>query len=148
MDAPSSSYWEPDRPFSWFLERSLAAIELEMPEVYRLLSGCLDGRSVRLSIGDELLWVGGSSGRVRLSSTGSNSVVEFATDRGTLLDLVTTRHSFLDALLEERIRLRGGVDDLLSFHDALQIYLRGAVRCPSLPALLSQFERESIDKRA
>ena len=44
-----------------------------------------------------------------------------------------------DALLEDRLRVRGTTASLLRLTDGLAAYLHGAVRSPSFPALLHRF---------
>jgi len=65
--------------------------------------------------------------------------VEVGLDKPILLDLVDGRVTLEDALLEERLRLRGSLDALVEFDEALYIYLGGAVRCPSFPELYAEY---------
>jgi hypothetical protein len=129
----------PRAPFSSFLERSLAAIASEVPGVNGLLCERLGRVHVRIVIDGERVVVRRLGARIGVLPDEDDCSTEFRADRATLLDLVHARSSFLDAVVTDRIELRGPVDELLTFYDALHVYLQGAVRSPSLPSLLAEF---------
>lgn len=138
---PSSSSSAPDpKPFAWFLDRSLSTLREEMTPAYDRLVQEIRGRTVRLWVDAEPDHVLEESGSIRVVSAPLSFDVEFRASRPVLKALVGGRLTFLDGLLRDRIHLQGSIEDLLVFHDALQTYLRGAVRCPSLPGLLGEFE--------
>ena len=49
--------------------------------------------------------------------------------------------TIMGAVLAEELEVKAAVDDLLRLERSVNCYLRGAVRCPSFPALLDQFRR-------
>jgi len=70
--------------------------------------------------------------------------VEVRTSRAAIVALIDARSTLVESVLADRVELRGKLDDLVAFHDGLVVYLHGAVRAPSFPALLLLFRR-SID---
>ena len=122
-----------------FLDQSLAALRAELPAAYDALVGELEGRRLAMTADGERRVV--SFGRSGLEAHAQRERVDFevAFDRGAVLDLVDGRISLPRAILTERIALRGGTDSIARFDLALQNYVQGAVRCPSLPALLGSF---------
>lgn len=140
MDGRSSSSSAPERaPFSSFLDRSLTAIAEQVPDLAAILARRLGELRVRLVIDGERVQVRRRDDRLVVLGDAPDCSTEFATDRATLVDLVEGRSTFLDDLLADRIALHGPVDELIAFHDALHVYLHGAVRSPALPALLDEF---------
>jgi hypothetical protein len=63
------------------------------------------------------------------------------TNRPTILDLVRGRASVHEVVISNRWVIFGAVTDIRRFHETLQWYLRGGVRCPSFPSLLRDYER-------
>jgi hypothetical protein len=140
MDARSSSSSDADPSFRRFLDRSLVAIENEAPEVHRALCRSLARSVVRLCIDDERMVLLGGRERLAMSDDVPGATVEFATNSATLLALTSGATSFLDAALADRMIVKGAVDEMVGFYEALVLYLQGAVRSPSLPWLLEEFE--------
>lgn len=128
-----------DGSFRRFLERSLDAIAAEMPDAYAALCATLGTRRVVLEVDAERVGIVCDGESLRLGEPDAKTAVEFRTTRETLLDVTAGRLSFLEAALAERISLRGTVDEVARFYDGLLVYLRGAVRSPSLPGLLEAF---------
>jgi hypothetical protein len=73
----------------------------------------------------------------------SATTVVVRTGRATLLDLIDGRSSLTDAVLRDAVLLRGDRQDLVRFHDALWLYLQGAVRAPSMSELLRRYRDAS-----
>jgi len=141
MAGPSSSSSVAERSFRAFLVRSLAAIARDVPALERALAASLAGTLVRLCVDDERMVVASRLDGLAIVDDVPGAIVELATDSATLLDLTSGATSFLDAALAERLVVRGGVDEVVRFYDALILYLQGAVRSPALPWLLGEFER-------
>lgn len=141
MAGPSSSSSAAERSFRAFLARSLDAIAHETPAIARALAASLAGTLVRLCVDDERMVVASRRDGLAIADDLEGAIVELATDSTTLLDLTSGATSFLDAALAERLVVRGGVDEVVRFYDSLILYLQGAVRSPSLPWLLGEFER-------
>ena len=140
MDVRFSNSSAGDRSFRRFLDRALTAIESEVPEAHRALCSSLERSTVRLCVDRERMIVTEEHGRVLLKDDVGDTLVEFATDSATLLALTSGDSSFLDAALDDRMIVKGAVYDIVLFYDALVLFLQAAVRSPSLPWLLDEFE--------
>jgi hypothetical protein len=140
MDAPSSSSSDADRSFRRFLDRALGAIENEVPAVHRALCSSLSHSTIRLCVDHERMIITEERGRLLLKDDVRGPLVEFAIDSATLLALTSGESSFLDAALDDRMMVKGAVDEIVLFYDALVLFLQAAVRSPSLPWLLDEFE--------
>ncbi len=137
----SSSSWAPEGSFASFLDRSLDALERELPAIYRAMCVTLAPREVSIAVGGEVVSVLCSADEARLIATPVQPAVEVRTSREAIVDLVDARSTLVASVLGDRVELRGKLDDLVAFHDGLHIYLHGAVRAPSFPDLLRQFRR-------
>jgi hypothetical protein len=129
--------------FFEFLEQSLAVMRQEMPPAYEAFVGVLEGRRLAIEADGERRVV--SFDASGLASHGEHEHVELgvAFDRGTVLDLVDGRVSLPEAVLTDRIALRGAPAAVDRFDRALRSYVQGLVRCPSMPSLLIHFRGES-----
>ncbi len=65
--------------------------------------------------------------------------VTLHTTRPPVIALADGDDTLVDAVLAGRVVLRGDVDDLAAFHDALMAFLQGAVRAPDFAATLVDF---------
>lgn len=139
MECSSSS--APERSFAGFLSRSLEALRRDLPWIHARLCARLAPRELRLEVDGEGLGLRCGEDEIRLIEPPATPAVEARTDRAAILDLVDARLSLLDALLEERLWIRGAIGDVIAFHDGLLIYLHGAVRDPAFPALLRELRR-------
>jgi hypothetical protein len=128
----------PDAVFSTLLRRSLETLERERPDVATL--GALD---VAIRVGEERVGLRAEDGRVVVAAPPPEARVDVVTGRDTILALVDGEVSLVDAVVGDALALRGAVPDLARFHDALWLYLQGAVRAPSFPALLRAFRDAS-----
>jgi hypothetical protein len=59
--------------------------------------------------------------------------------RATILGVIDGETTARRAVLDERLLMRGRLDDVVAFHDALVAYVHGAVRAPSFPRLLRAY---------
>lgn len=134
-----------DASFATFLSRSLEILEQEQPEVARRLASCLAQLTVALQVDGEQSCLRADGGRVVATrgAPASATAVVVRTVRATLLELIDGRSSLTDAVLRDAVLLRGDREDLVRFHDALWLYLQGAVRAPSMPELLRRYRDAS-----
>jgi len=65
--------------------------------------------------------------------------VEARVSRAALCELLEAEYTLPEAIYNDRVILRGHLDDLLAFYDALYLYFCGAVRCASFPAILDEY---------
>jgi len=133
----------PDGHFTEFLCRSFETLEGEMPHIYTELCGRLAGRKVSLQVEKERVGLLFGAGRVRMYPGGLTAEIALNTSCETILALVDAELTLLEALLRGDIHLLGGPADVAAFHDGLMLYLHGAVRAPSFPALLRRFRAKT-----
>ncbi|HTQ06918.1 MAG TPA: hypothetical protein VMI54_23835 [Polyangiaceae bacterium] len=120
-----------------FLLEAVRTVRSEQPDIHHALCRKLHGRAVRLTIGVESLVLGVPY--VELEACELAPQVELACTRATLVALLDARVTLLEALLSDQLLLKGAPLELVRFHDALLLFLAGAARSPSMPALLSCF---------
>ncbi len=131
--------------FATFLRESLELLEREQPDVARRLAACLAHLTVALQVDDEHALLRADGGRIVLAggAPATPATVVVRTSRATLLELIDGRCSLTDAVLRDAVLLRGEAEDLVRFHDALWLYLQGAVRAPTMPEILRRFRGAS-----
>ena len=124
-----------------FLEQSLQVLRDEMPVAHEALVSTLEGRLMSIEADGERRVV--SFGAEGLCPHAVDEKVDLAVglERDTVLDLVDGRISLPRAVTTGRLALRGGVAAISRFDRAFQSYVRGAVRCPSMPGLLNHFRQ-------
>ena len=125
--------------FRGFLGASFAILQREMPAAYATLCRHLAAHEVSLAVDGEVVPVRFEPQRTQLLDRPETPAIEVRTARAAILDLVDARCTLHDAIMSDRLELRGRPDDLLRFHDGLMAYLHGAMRAPSFPKLLQSF---------
>jgi hypothetical protein len=125
--------------FSAFLSRSLTLLSNELPWVDRALCRALGSRVTALTVDGEKVTVRSDGSVVRVTAAIAEPDVECVTSRTTILALIDARLTILEAIDADQLWLRGGVGDLIAFHEGLSIYVSGAVRSPSFPRLLQEY---------
>lgn len=128
-------------PFGRFLSRSLEAVSREVPRAWRALGAALAGRAVRLTVDGETLVAAGDGAAVTLRAPrdGESFAVTLRTSHEAIVALVDGRRTLVESVLAGELDLRGTVEEIAVFHDALQAYLHGAVRSVSHPPLLRSY---------
>lgn len=143
MRSSSSSDREGKRPFARSLGRSLAALRSELPWIYARLCHELAPREVAITVDGERVSVAAGREELAVLEAPRDPAVRAVTSRRAILDLIDARLTLPQAVWDGHVELYGAVPDLAAFHDGLMIYLHGAVRAPSFPALLRSFREES-----
>lgn len=133
--------------FSRFLARSLALLEDELPDFYCRVPKAIGMRRVLLHVDDERIGVISGARRLSLTMEMTSPDVELRTTRSAIVRLVDGTDSLVDAILADRVVLRGTVDDLIAFHDGLMAYLHAAVRCPGFQELRDEYLAEARPHR-
>lgn len=128
-----------DARFRDFLDAALAALRRECPPAFSAMAQALGDGATALRVGNEDFVLLSHAGRVETTGRCEATGVEVVTDRATILDLVDARLTLAAAVLDDRLLLRGAVEDLLGFHEALLAFVAGGVRSPSFPALLGEY---------
>lgn len=125
----------------------MLVLEREMPVVHAELGELLRDREARLEMDGEGLGVSFAAGRFRIVDDAPDPFIDLRSDRRAVLEVIGGELTLEDAVWQERIVLRGELDDLILFHDALMLYLQGAVRCPSFPWLLGCYRAGTVPSR-
>ncbi|WP_301148782.1 SCP-2 sterol transfer family protein [Mycobacterium simiae] len=128
---------------SSLLRRSIAHLEDEVPQSYRVLVATLGSLVVQLDVDGEVFALRGGD-RLRVSNgTAPGAGVRIATSRLAVLELIDARVGLGEAVEAGMVRVHGSLDDVQRVHEALQAYVHAAVRASSQPALLSQLRAAS-----
>lgn len=144
----------PDRSFATFVRRALDAIRAEVPWAHEALRGALSGRTTLVVVDGEPAAVrttpGDRSGAgqavdIEVLSRRLEPDVVCTTTSRAIVDLIRGRNTLLDAVLSDRVELTGDVSALVAFHDALLLFLHGAVRARAFEGLLQEFQTRLHD---
>jgi hypothetical protein len=125
--------------FADLLEASLGALRRERPRSHRRLVAAMSHRPIRFEVEGDAFVLDFDETGPHLHPPDVPSSLELGLSKQTILDLVQGVISFDEAIWSDALRLRGPVDELTRFSDALLIYLRAAVRCPSFPQLFDAY---------
>jgi hypothetical protein len=130
-----------------FVERSLQLLEREAPHFHARVCLTLRGRRVLVGglagSGERPFALSFDGGMVDCVEPDGAEDVHFGIDRVTILALVDGEWTLEHALREERFDVRGRLGDVADLFDGWLAYVRGAIRCPSFPQLLSEFRADS-----
>ena len=114
------------------------------PDALARMRAVVGARRARIRLDDEAVDVElGPDGVLRVSEPAGDVDGEGATDRATVLDLLDGNLEVTDALLDGRLRVYGGVDELARMFTALEILLDVSARAPALQRLAREFRDES-----
>jgi hypothetical protein len=122
-----------------YVELSLAALRRECPTAYLQLCSRLAFATIELRIDHEWVRQTFRPGAAELRQELTETDVRLHTTRTTILDVLDAKLTLEQAVRAGAVRLWGSSQDLARCNDALLDYVRGAVRCRSLPALLDRF---------
>ena len=122
-----------------FIEQSLGALEREAPAFHLPLCATMRGRRLSVAGDGDPFALCFDASVVSSADTDGSEDVHLRVGNRTLLALVDGELSLEAALREDSLELRGRVTHVANTFDALQIYVRGVIRCPSQPQLLTTF---------
>jgi hypothetical protein len=122
--------------------RSLATLAREAPAFHARLRQAMDGQRVCIASDGARFTLCFDRDDVTSTAADGTEEVFVGTDRRTLLALTDGVLSLQEALARDRLDVRAGIAGAASLFDGLQIYLRGAIRCPSMPLLLVDLRDE------
>jgi hypothetical protein len=128
----------------WFVERSLTALEREAPAFHAQLCSTLRGRRVRITGDGDPFALRFDAGTVTNTEPDGSEDVLLSVGNQALLELVDGQLSIEEALRQDRLEMRGQLRGVVDVFDALVIYVRGAIRCPACPPLLSEFRAATL----
>ena len=118
------------------IRESFSALVSELPEYYGAMCTCMAGKAVEMNIGMETFCICFDENSARFVESIPQLVIH--TDRQTILDTVDGQTNVYAALLENRLSIKGTLDDLVKLQTALIAYLNGALRCSVFPELLNR----------
>lgn len=124
---------------SAFIGASFVAMREELPEAYFLMCRKLAGLTATLRIDDERIGLVFDRRAVRVGRRHRQADVRVRTSRRAILDILDARTTLQAAVDDGSLQLWGSIANLEAFHDALLIYVRGAVRSPGFGPLLARF---------
>lgn len=120
------------------LAESFAILEHEVPDAYEMMCDRLDGYRVGIRVDDEQFVAEFADGRARVLQNVESSYVQIATSRAAILAVLDGEVSLLNSVLGDEVQAKASLDDLITVNSGLAMYVKGAVRCPSFPALVER----------
>lgn len=127
--------------FASYLERSLLTIEQEVPVLFGLLQQRMGQHLVLITVSDErAVEVSLHRGKPWVRAGGPDtSTVTVTVPRAALDALLRGDDTIEAAIGNERLRIQGPLDTVLTLLESLSLWIHGALRCPSLPSLHAQY---------
>ena len=122
-----------------FLDRSFEVLACEAPGASSRLGHALADLDLCVIDGDRRFAVRHDATRLVSGALRGDEPVVTRVDRSTILALVDGVLTLEDAVRQDRLFVRASPPLAARVFDALSIYVRGAIRCPSFPALLADF---------
>ena len=122
-----------------FLDRSFVIFGREAPGAYGRLCQALAGLRMRVTDGDAQFALRSEAQCMVSDDAQGDEPILVTIERDTLLALADGAVSIEEALRADGLFVRASVPHAAITFDALSIYLNGAIRCRSFPALLADF---------
>jgi hypothetical protein len=123
---------------------ALQVLARERPDAYAAFRAALADRTISLAFADD------DRAAIRDGAIGDftpDATVEVTTSARSLHALLHGAIAPLDAVLGDELFVRGAACDLIAVSAAMDIFLRGALRCAAMPALAGKLEREVWGER-
>ncbi len=128
-----------ERRFSIFVERSLDLLMEEAPLNYRYICTALGSLNVLFEIDRDTASLSQRAGRIIISRPQDEFDVRVVSKSSVILELVDGIQTMDEVIMKGQLHMWGSPVDLVQAFNVLTAYLEGAVRGPSLPALLAEF---------
>jgi hypothetical protein len=125
--------------FAALVTTSLEVLSAECPEAYTRICQLLAPHEVCLEVGAETVSIRFQPTLAEVLPLPQEPAVFFSAAKQTLLDLADARYTLESAIMRDLLHVRGKMDHLIQFYESLQLYIQGAVRCPSFPGLLTYY---------
>ena len=139
------SFLPDDDSFQSFLEASLERMQRECTPAYNTICQVMAPRQVAVQVDEEALALAFTHEHaVTLPLANADPVIRLQLSRSTILDLVDGKFTLQEAILDGLVNVHGDLKDLVLFHEGWLAYMRGAIRCPSFPALLDRYRFAGI----
>ncbi len=121
-------------PVGTLASEALACLMRECPRAHGAMRTAISDRRVRLEIGrDTFDLVAGA-----VAAPHGEASLLIRSDAATVSELVHGELDLVDALVTDRVHVRGDIDAVLAASTAMTAFLAGALRCDSMPALLQR----------
>lgn len=125
--------------FARFLAESLDLLATEVAPFQERLAAVFAGREINVAVDGDAVGLVARAGRVRVGMPSAVPHVELTSDTSSILAVLDGELTLADAVLADRLVVRGALPDVVAFHDGLATYVHGAVRAPSFADLLRRF---------
>lgn len=122
-----------------YLERALELVQREAPLHFLGMRERLGARAVSIRIADAEPLRLQLRGAPPWVTRGGPAELEVALGSADLDRFLLGELTLEQGIAEERLSIRGPLDDVLALLDALESWLHGALRSPSAPALHREF---------
>lgn len=129
------------RNFAEFVKTAMALLRDEYPRAYYLICAEIAGRTISIECDNQTVFLDGTALEVLFPDRIESPGVRAQTSRQTILDAIDARVTVEEAIRDGRLFISGPKDDVVRCHSALLMFVRGAVRSPSFPALMQEFRR-------
>jgi hypothetical protein len=124
--------------FRSLLERARTTLAREAPGHYARFAALLEDAPLRIDVDRVPLLLRFCGNEHRLDDDDAWAASEVRADAATILALLDGELTLVDAALGERLFLRGSLESVARFERGLELFMDGAVRSPSMPALLQE----------
>jgi len=120
--------------FRSYLEKSFETMRVQSPGHLEAFRSSFGGLCVRIRVGDEALRVEPTGGTAWTKDDG-DAHVTVAIGSDTLARILEGHATIEQCVWDGTLSIRGRIDDVLRFHDALRLWINGALRCYDFPRL-------------
>jgi hypothetical protein len=125
--------------FEQFLRRSINLLAKEVPVAHDRIARILGDRIIQIEVDQERVAILCDRGTIRVVSGAIKAAAQAQASRQVLVDLLEGVTTLDEAILSDRVLLRGSLDDLAALYEALMAYFRGGVDSPLFPGLLGEY---------
>ena len=130
--------------FFRFLAQSMRVLENEAPGRYQSLTMALGGMQAQLTADGSARVVRFEGSRFVLKNESGDVDVDVVFTSDTILGLIDGELSLEEAINNETLWIRGAVEIVEQFYDAVLVYVDGAIRSPGFLNLLKDFRRQQL----
>jgi hypothetical protein len=127
--------------FFGFLRTSLSRLAAEVPDAHRALAGAMGNLRARLVADGVARTIRFDFSDWTIYAEDSDVDLEVSFDREIIVDLIDGNLTMEDAIYRERLRMRGPIERIERFYDALLIYLEALTRTSGAPAMLQSYRQ-------
>lgn len=124
-----------------FLQDAISTMRIENFEAFRKMSRCSAPFSASIQNSTEIFTMTFTQQEVLFNLPGATDL-QVQLREHVVEDLMSNRTSLLRALRKNEIVAIGSIDALARLNEAFSTFVRGAIRCPSLPALLHNYQNQ------